>query len=43
MDGTYRQIKVAVNAPGHPSVRTRSGYYATPDQAAPKGANALRK
>jgi VWFA-related protein len=34
MDGTYRQIKVAVNAPGKPSVRTRSGYYATPDQAA---------
>jgi Ca-activated chloride channel homolog len=29
MDGTYRQIKVAVNAPGHPAVRTRTGYYAT--------------
>jgi len=42
MDGSYRQIKVAVNAPGHPSVRTRSGYYATPDQAPPKGANALK-
>jgi VWFA-related protein len=42
MDGSYRQIKVAVNAPGHPSVRTRSGYYATPDQAAPKGSNALK-
>ena len=36
MDGTYRQIKIAVNAPGKPTVRTRSGYYATPDQAAPK-------
>lgn len=35
MDGTYRQIKISVNAPGHPTVRTRSGYYATPDQAAP--------
>jgi VWFA-related protein len=35
MDGTYRQIKIAVSAPGHPTVRTRSGYYATPDQAAP--------
>jgi VWFA-related protein len=32
MDGTFRQIKVAVNAPGHPTARTRSGYYATPDQ-----------
>src|ERR1035438_2451982 len=44
MDGSYRTIKVAVNAPGHPSVRTRSGYYATPDQGspAPKGSNALK-
>jgi len=33
MDGTYRQIKIAVKAPGNPTVRTRSGYYATPDQA----------
>ncbi len=32
LDGKYRQIKIAVNAPGHPTVRTRSGYYATPDQ-----------
>ncbi|MDX1984483.1 MAG: VWA domain-containing protein [Bryobacteraceae bacterium] len=30
LDGTFRQIKVTVNAPGRPSVRTRSGYYATP-------------
>ncbi len=29
MDGSFRQIKVAVNAPGHLTVRTRSGYYAT--------------
>ena len=29
------QIKVAVNAPGHLTPRTRSGYYATPDQGAP--------
>jgi len=35
MDGTFRQIKISVNAPGHPTVRTRSGYYATPDQGAP--------
>jgi Ca-activated chloride channel homolog len=31
MDGSFRQIKVAVKAPGNPTVRTRSGYYATPD------------
>jgi VWFA-related protein len=31
LDGTFRQIKVTVNAPGKPTVRTRSGYYATPD------------
>jgi VWFA-related protein len=40
MDGTFRQIKVAVNALGHLAVRTRSGYYATPDQGKPaKGTN----
>ncbi|HUP03223.1 MAG TPA: VWA domain-containing protein, partial [Bryobacteraceae bacterium] len=38
MDGTYRQIKVAVNASGHPTVRTRSGYYATPERPAPPAA-----
>jgi Ca-activated chloride channel family protein len=31
LDGSFRQIRVTVNAPGHPSVRTRTGYYATPD------------
>jgi VWFA-related protein len=31
MDGTFRAIKVAVKAAGNPNVRTRSGYYATPD------------
>jgi VWFA-related protein len=30
LDGTYRQINVTVNGPGKPTVRTRSGYYATP-------------
>ena len=35
MDGTYRQIKITVKAPGNPTVRSRSGYYATPDQAGP--------
>ncbi len=34
LDGTYRQIKV--NAGSRFSVRTRTGYYATPDEAAPK-------
>jgi VWFA-related protein len=29
MDGSYRQIKIAVNAPGRLTARTRSGYYAT--------------
>ncbi len=37
MDGSFRQIKVTVSASGHPIVRTRTGYYATPD-AAPKKA-----
>jgi Ca-activated chloride channel family protein len=31
LDGSYRQIKVMVNGPGRPAVRTRNGYYATPD------------
>ena len=35
MDGTFRQIKITAKAPGNPTVRTRSGYYATPDQAGP--------
>ncbi|MGO9259970.1 MAG: VWA domain-containing protein [Bryobacteraceae bacterium] len=43
MDGTYRKIRIAVNASGHPTVRTRSGYYATPDQATPKGAPSFNK
>jgi len=33
MDGSFRQIKVTVNGPGHPLVRTRTGYYATPDSS----------
>jgi Ca-activated chloride channel homolog len=35
MDGSYRQIKVAVTGPNKPVARTRSGYYATPDEQAP--------
>jgi VWFA-related protein len=37
MDGTYRQIKIVVKAPGNPTVRSRSGYYATADQGGPGG------
>jgi Ca-activated chloride channel homolog len=33
LDGTFRQIKVTVQGPGRPVVRTRSGYYATRDVA----------
>lgn len=29
LDGTFRQVKVTVKAPGNPVARTRSGYYAT--------------
>jgi VWFA-related protein len=41
MDGQFRTIKIAVNAPGKPAVRTRPGYWAT-DSTAPKGAQALK-
>jgi Ca-activated chloride channel homolog len=34
MDGKFRSIKIAVNAPGRPAVRTRNGYYATADLSA---------
>lgn len=34
LDGSFRQIRVTVNGPGRPQVRTRNGYYATPDQPA---------
>ena len=36
MDGTFRQVRVVANGPNKPVVRTRSGYYATPDQREPK-------
>jgi Ca-activated chloride channel family protein len=43
MDGSYRKIQIQVNAPGKPQVRTRSGYYATPDSInPPKGSNSLK-
>ncbi len=38
-DGAYHTVKVTVSAPGKPSVRTRMGYYATPEgMAAPHNA-----
>jgi Ca-activated chloride channel family protein len=32
LDGTFRKIKVTLKAPGNPTPRTRTGYYATADQ-----------
>ena len=43
MDGTFRQIKVVAKGPGAPTVRTRSGYYATPDQAGTEARTSLNK
>ncbi len=31
LDGSFRQIRVVASGPGHPTARTRTGYYATPD------------
>ncbi len=42
MDGSFRQIKVTVNGPGRPVVRTRTGYYATPDESAKKTLSQVR-
>jgi len=36
LDGSFRQIKVAVKGPNRPVARTRPGYYATPDEPSPK-------
>ena len=41
MDGSFRQIKVTVNGPGRPIVRTRTGYYATPDTPSKKALSEL--
>src|SRR5262249_47717452 len=32
LDGSFRRVKVTADAPNHPIVRTRSGYYATAAQ-----------
>lgn len=36
LDGTFRQVKVTVNHPGRPLVRTRAGYYAGTPKANPR-------
>ncbi|HVW83932.1 MAG TPA: VWA domain-containing protein [Bryobacteraceae bacterium] len=38
LDGSFRTIKVSVKASGNPVARTRQGYYATKDKAAPTSA-----
>jgi VWFA-related protein len=37
LDGSYRKIRVVVKAPEHVSVRTRAGYFATPDMRKGQG------
>jgi VWFA-related protein len=39
MDGSYRRIKVTVDAPGNPMVRTRSGYWAVAGASRASGAS----
>jgi VWFA-related protein len=41
LDGTYRRILVTAKGANKPVVRTRSGYYATPDQKPPEKPAAL--
>ena len=36
-DGSFRQIRLMVDSPDVSAVRTRSGYYATPDRQRPAG------
>lgn len=36
LDGTYRRVQVTAKGPNRPVVRTRSGYFATKDEQAPK-------
>jgi VWFA-related protein len=42
LDGSFRQIKVIANGPNHPVVRTRSGYYATPDSKTDRASTSSR-
>jgi Ca-activated chloride channel family protein len=43
LDGTFRKINVTVKAAGNPTVRTRSGYYATPAPPAKPGSGSGNK
>jgi hypothetical protein len=40
LDGSFRTIKVLANGPGRPTVRTRSGYFATPESPKQRSATA---
>lgn len=42
MDGSFRQVRVVAAGKDKPVVRTRSGYYATPDQRQPKSVSSVR-
>jgi Ca-activated chloride channel homolog len=43
LDGKFRKISVTCKAPGNPIVRTRNGYYATPNPPPkPRAANAIK-
>jgi Ca-activated chloride channel family protein len=42
LDGTFRKIRVVANGPNKPVVRTRSGYYATPDSTIEKNNTSAR-
>ncbi|MBK5290289.1 MAG: VWA domain-containing protein [Acidobacteriia bacterium] len=46
LDGSFRRIQVTAKGPNKPLVRTRSGYYASPDEkkkaGAPAGASLLK-
>lgn len=39
LDGSFRTIKVVANGPGRPTVRTRSGYFATPESPGQRSAS----
>jgi VWFA-related protein len=43
LDGTFRRIKVTVKAPGNPTPRTRTGYYATAEQGSAPASHAKGK
>ena len=43
LDGSFRKIKVVATAPNRPTVRTRSGYYASPEKGAPSSAASAKK